>query len=36
MKTYRQTTSGEDRVSALVLLNIEREFETDYDENART
>ena len=32
IKTYLRTTTGEDRLSALALLNIEREFEIDYDE----
>ncbi|CAF2396334.1 unnamed protein product [Rotaria sp. Silwood2] len=32
IKTYLRTTTGEDCLSALALLNIEREFEIDYDE----
>ncbi|CAF3454693.1 unnamed protein product, partial [Rotaria socialis] len=32
IKTYLRSTTGEDRLSGLALLNIEREAEIDYDE----
>ncbi len=32
LKTYLRSTTGEDRLSGLALLNIEREVEIDYDE----
>ena len=31
IKTYLRTTTGEDRLSVLALLNIDLEFEIDYD-----
>ncbi len=32
IKTYLRNTTGQDRLSGLALLNIEREFQIDYDE----
>lgn len=32
IKTYLRNTTGQDRLSGLALLSIEREFEIDYDE----
>ena len=32
IKTYLRNTTGQDRLSGLVLLSIEREFHIDYDE----
>lgn len=32
IKAYLQNTTGQDRLSGLALLNIEREFSIDYDE----